>query len=141
MAGDDYVGAGLPVEVDHCAGAGLPVEVDGCSDVDGDGEGDDTNGYDGPCLPDHPPRKFLPSQRQAMALLSMAVLPEDRADLKRIASIHSQPGRRNLHHAPQLELCATREQLGLQVHMAVREPFSCTVRRTCFHRPVWSHAS
>ena len=89
MAGDDYAGGGLPVEVDDCAGAGLPVEVgdcagdglhievDGCSDVDGDGEGDDTNGYDGPCLPDHPPRKFLPSQRQAMT-----VPPEDRADFE-----------------------------------------------------------
>ena len=42
------------------------------------GEDDDANGYDGPCLPDRPPRKFLPSQRQAMALLCMALPPEDR---------------------------------------------------------------
>jgi hypothetical protein len=43
-----------------------------------DGEGDDVHGYDGPSLPDRPPRKFLPSQRQAMSLLCMALPPEDR---------------------------------------------------------------
>ena len=49
----------------------------GCGDG---GESDsDSAGYDGPCLPDRPPRKFLPLERQAMALLSMAVPPEDRA--------------------------------------------------------------
>ena len=48
----------------------------GCGDG---GESDsDSAGYDGPCLPDRPPRKFLPLERQAMALLSMAVPPEDR---------------------------------------------------------------
>ena len=33
-------------------------------------------------VPDHPPRKFLPSQRQAMALHSMAVPPEGRAEFE-----------------------------------------------------------
>ena len=50
-------------------------------DSDSDNEGD-SGGYDGPCLPDRPERKFLPSQRQAMRLLSMAVPPEERAHFK-----------------------------------------------------------
>ena len=47
----------------------------GNSDCDNE---DDNAGYDGPCLPNRPKRKFLPSQTQAKALLSMAVPPEDR---------------------------------------------------------------
>jgi hypothetical protein len=54
----------------------MPFSIDAIFD-DVNSEGDDANGYDGPCLPDHPPRKFLPSQRQAMALLCMALPPED----------------------------------------------------------------
>jgi hypothetical protein len=50
-------------------------------DSNSDNEGD-SGGYDGPCLPDRPEYKFLPSQRQAMRLLSMAVPPEDRAHFK-----------------------------------------------------------
>jgi hypothetical protein len=50
-------------------------------DSDSDNEGD-SGGYDGPGLPDRLPREFLPSQRQAMRLLSMAVPPEDRAHFK-----------------------------------------------------------
>ena len=50
-------------------------------DSDSDNEGD-SGGYDGACLPNRPARKFLPSQRQAMLLLSMAVPPEDRACFK-----------------------------------------------------------
>ena len=52
-------------------------DIESNSDNDGD-----SGGYDGPCLPDRPPRKFLPSQRQAMRLLSMAVPPEDRDHFK-----------------------------------------------------------
>ena len=59
----------------------LPCASDALLD-DVDGEGDDANGYDGPCLSDRPPRKFLPSQRQAMALLCMALSPEDRAEFQ-----------------------------------------------------------
>ena len=52
-------------------------------DVDsGSNNEGDSGGYDGPCLPDRPERKFLPLQRQAMRLLSMAVPPEDRAHFR-----------------------------------------------------------
>ena len=55
-------------------------DMDRDSDVDSDGDNDgDSCGYDGTCLPDRPPRNFLPSQQQAMRLLSMTVPPEDRA--------------------------------------------------------------
>ena len=55
-------------------------DMDRDSDVNSDGDNDgDSCGYDGTCLPDRPPRNFLPLQRQAMRLLSMAVPPEDRA--------------------------------------------------------------
>ena len=58
-------------------------EDDWIFDVDSDSNNEcDSGGYDCPCLPDRPPRKFLPSQRQAMRLLSMAVPPEDRAHFK-----------------------------------------------------------
>ena len=59
-------------------------DIDRVSDVDSDGanEDGDSCGYDGTGLPDRPPRKFLPLQRQAMRLLSMAVPPEDRARFK-----------------------------------------------------------
>jgi hypothetical protein len=58
-------------------------DIDSDSDVDSDSDNEaDSCGYDGPCLPDRPPGKFLPSQRQAMRLLSMAVPPEDRAQFR-----------------------------------------------------------
>ena len=41
-----------------------------------------SGGYDGPGLLDRLPREFLPSQQQAMRLLSMAVPPGDRAHFK-----------------------------------------------------------
>ena len=50
----------------------------GCGDGGDSDNEDDNAGYDGPCLPNRPKRKFLPSQMQAMALLSMALPPEDR---------------------------------------------------------------
>jgi hypothetical protein len=51
--------------------------------IDSDSENeDDSGGYDGPYLPDQPERKFLPSQRQAMQFLSMAVPSEDRDHFK-----------------------------------------------------------
>ena len=73
--GDNYDGDGL----------GENADVEGDKDVDGDDSDSDSDnefdsaGYDGPCLPNRPPRRFLPSQAQAMALLSMAVPPEDRS--------------------------------------------------------------
>ena len=62
------------------------IENDDLEDDD-DTDGDDSDsdneldsaGYEGPCLPNRPKRRFLPSQTQDMALLSMAVPPEDRA--------------------------------------------------------------
>ena len=98
---DDEVnnGCGEDDKVDNCCGEDDKVD-NGCGEDDevnkgcgGDDEGkngcgdggdsdsdndDDNTGYDGPCLPNRPKRKFLPSQTQVMALLSMAVPPEDR---------------------------------------------------------------
>ena len=55
-------------------------DMDRDSDVDSDGDNDGHScGYDGTCLPDRPPPNFLPSQRHAVRLLSMAVPLEDRA--------------------------------------------------------------
>ena len=71
---DDLV---FEVDSDSDQDDDLLFDVDGDSDNEGD-----VGGYDGPCLPNRPERKFLPSQRQAMLLLSMAVPPEDRAHFK-----------------------------------------------------------
>ncbi len=47
-------------------------------------------------LPDREPHKFLPSQQQAMALLSMAVPPEERqAFCDRFRDVATDDGRRN----------------------------------------------
>jgi hypothetical protein len=66
-------------------GVGENADLEGSEDWDGDNSDSDSDneldsaGYEGPCLPNRPARSFLPSQRQAMALLSMAVPPEDRS--------------------------------------------------------------
>jgi hypothetical protein len=66
-------------------GLGENADLEGDEDADGDNSDSDSDneldsaGYDGPCLPNRPRRRFLPSQAQAMALLSMAVPPEDRS--------------------------------------------------------------
>ena len=61
-------------------------DLENDDDADGDDSDSDNEldsaGYEGPCLPNRPKRRFLPSQTQAMALLSMAVPPEDRAALE-----------------------------------------------------------
>ena len=78
--GYDKNGRGKNDEVNH--GCGEDDEgKNGCGDggdSDSDNEGDSA-GYDGPCLMHRSKRIFLPSQTQAMALLSMAVPPKDRA--------------------------------------------------------------
>ena len=66
-------------------GLGENEDLEGDEDADGDDSDSDSDneldsaGYEGPCLPNRPARRFLPSQTQAMALLSMAVPPEDRS--------------------------------------------------------------
>ena len=79
-------------KTDVVIGGGLFGCVAGCgadNDYDYHDSGNDSdsdtsyhsNGYE-PELPKRPPRKFLPSQRQAMALLSMAMPPEDRGGFR-----------------------------------------------------------
>ena len=104
------------------------------------GEDDDANGYDGPCLPDRPPRKFLPSQRQAMALLCMALPREDCVGFQdRLCAFAT--GEAEPSHVPRMVLCATQVLLGLQVPMAWRVPSTFAALLTCFHRRVKSHLS
>jgi hypothetical protein len=79
---DDEVNNGCGADDELNNGCGGDDEgKNGCGDGgDSDSDNDDDNaGYDGPCLPNRPKRQFLPSQTQAMALLSMAVPPEDRS--------------------------------------------------------------
>ena len=79
---DDEINDGCGEDDELNNGCGGDDEgKNGCGDGgDSDSDNDDDNaGYNGPCLPNRPKRKFLPSQTQAMALLSMAVPPEDRA--------------------------------------------------------------
>ena len=78
---DDEINDGCGEDDELNNGCGGDDEgKNGCGDGgDSDSDNDDDNaGYNGPCLPNRPKRKFLPSQTQAMALLSMAVPPEDR---------------------------------------------------------------
>jgi hypothetical protein len=101
------------------------------SDSDSDNELDSA-GYDGPCLPNRPKRKFLPSQTQAMTLLSMAVVPPEDRDAFEDRFRSSRLVKQNLR-VPRLELCAGQVLIGLRVHMAAILPFNCIPQRPCSH--------
>ena len=61
-----------------------------------DATGGDNEERESVSLPDREPHKFLPSQQQAMALLSMVVPPEDRQSFcDRFGDVATDDGRRN----------------------------------------------
>jgi hypothetical protein len=122
-----------------------------CSDGDnnfdgdnGDGDGDDDDVDDDsdsdgsvyePALPNRPPRKFLPSQRQAIALLSMAVPPEDRGGFGNAFVPWRWDATKN-RLTRGAELCAGHPFRGSPVPMTAITFPNCVIWRTCSGRQV-----
>ncbi|KAI2489027.1 hypothetical protein MHU86_25573 [Fragilaria crotonensis] len=132
---DDLV---FEVDSDSDQDDDLLFDVDGDSDNEGD-----VGGYDGPCLPNRPERKFLPSQRQAMLLLSMAVPPEDRAHFKE--RYHAFATGKETSPCP---LAGTTRKVCNTNVAWIAAAYGCDfvhqlqcARLTCSHSLGWSHAS
>ena len=129
-------GSGDKADYNDGDGVGKNGNLENDNGADGDdGDSDnerDSAGYKGSCLPNRPKRRFLPSQTQAMALLSMAVPPEDRAAFEdRFRSFKTGIAKPSC--PPRLELCAGQVLIGLWVHIAAILPFNLIPRRTCSH--------